>query len=256
MKEENSATSRWRKELYIIIFEADTFRGKFFDVLLIGMILLSVLLVCLDSVESIEQRFFHYFYILEWIFTIFFTVEYILRLLCVRKKRRYIFSFFGMIDLLALLPTYLGIFFTGVHSLAVIRSIRILRIFRLLKLSRYVGEAEILLKALKQSMYKITVFILAVLTVVTFMGAVMYLVEGKENGFTSIPKSMYWAIVTMTTVGYGDITPMTSLGKTLASILMILGYGIIAVPTGIVTSELNNARKDQLCKKCGQSLKK
>jgi voltage-gated potassium channel len=251
--------SKFKERVYKVIFEADTKLGKAFDIALLWLILLSLFAVSLESMEDFNSKYGDILVATEWILTGLFSLEYILRVYSMPKSSKYVFSFFGLVDLLAILPAYLGIFITGAHSLVVIRSIRILRIFRLLKLSRYVGEAEILKKALVSSKQKITIFLLVVLTIVIFMGAVMYMVEGKENGFDSIPKGMYWAIVTMTTVGYGDLVPQTDLGKFLASFLMIMGYAIIAVPTGIVTAELteviNQKTKEDPCPHCGKNIK-
>lgn len=245
----------WRQSLYEIIFEADTRAGKLFDVALIGAILASVLVVMADSVASLSNRFGIWLYGAEWVFTVFFSVEYLLRLFCVRRPIRYAFSLLGIIDLLAIIPTYLSLFFPGTQYLIVIRVLRVLRIFRVLKLAHYLGEMNVLTRALVAGRRKITVFLVAVLTLVVVFGSLMYLVEGAENGFTSIPRSIYWAIVTLTTVGYGDISPGTSLGQTLASLIMILGYGIIAVPTGIVTTELGRTSRPrristQVCPSC------
>jgi voltage-gated potassium channel len=237
-----------------VIFEADTPAGKWFDVLLIVAILTSVLLVMLDSVSSIQKLHGRFLLTGEWIFTILFTIEYVLRLLSVGRPGAYATSFYGIVDLLAILPTYLSIFFPGAQYLLVIRILRVLRIFRILKLVQYLGEARMLTQALRASLRKIIVFLIAVLTLVTIFGAFIYLVEDPENGFTSIPKSVYWAIVTLTTVGYGDISPQTVLGQLISSAIMIIGYGIIAVPTGIVTVELAQAFKrkisTQACLEC------
>lgn len=233
--------SDWRLRLHDIIFEADTPLGKLFDVTLLWFIGFSVLAVMLESVASINAEFGVYLRVAEWFFTIYFTIEYLLRILIVWRPLSYIFSFYGIVDLLAILPTYLSLFFFDTHYLLMIRALRLLRVFRVFKLGRYVSEAQVLRDALTASRPKITVFLGSVLTLVLVMGALMYLIEGEENGFTSIPRSIYWAIVTMTTVGYGDIAPRTPLGQGLAAILMILGYGIIAIPTGIVSAEL--ARK-------------
>jgi voltage-gated potassium channel len=227
-----------RSTLHEIIFEADTKTGKIFDILLIISIIVSVLVVMADSVASLNKSFGVYFYAAEWFFTILFTTEYFLRIISVKKPLKYCFSFFGIIDLLAVLPTYLSIFIPASRYLLIIRILRVLRIFRVLKLAKYIGEAKVLKEALAASSRKIIVFISAVITLVVVFGSLMYLVEGPASGFTSIPKSIYWAIVTMTTVGYGDISPATPQGQALASFIMILGYGIIAVPTGIVTAEL------------------
>lgn len=245
---------RWRKILFEIIFEAETPAGKWFDIVLIICISLSVLTVMLDSVSSIRAKCGQFLYAAEWFFTILFTVEYILRLLCVGRPTRYAVSFFGIVDLLAILPTYTGIIFPGSRSLSVIRILRVLRVFRVLKLGHHTKEATLLKKALYASHRKIVVFLFVVLTLVVILGSVMYVIEGKENGFTSIPRSVYWAVVTLTTVGYGDISPSTGPGQFMAAIVMILGYSIIAVPTGIVTAELSQAytakTTSQACPSC------
>jgi voltage-gated potassium channel len=246
-----------RARLHEIIFEADTPAGKAFDVALLLAIALSVAAVMLESVAPIAERYGPQLYLVEWFFTILFTVEYVLRLSCVRYPLRYARSFFGIIDVLAILPTYLSLLIPGAQSLLVIRVFRLLRIFRIFKLTRYLGEAKTLMVALKSSQHKIVVFLGGVLSIVTIMGALMYLIEGPESGFTSIPRGVYWAIVTMTTVGYGDIAPRTVLGQALAAFIMILGYAIIAVPTGIVSAELVQAARDavgkhtQACPGCG-----
>ena len=231
----------WRYKLYDIIFEAETPLGRLFDVALIALILSSVGVVALDSVDSMKQSYGSLFYALEWGFTVVFTLEYIARILCFQRPLRYIFSFYGLIDLLSILPTYLSLFVLGTHSFVVIRALRLLRVFRILKLVHFVKQQEILYSALRDSQAKVTVFILAILPLVLIIGTVMYLVEGEASGFTSIPRSMYWAVVTMTTVGYGDIAPQTVLGQFLAYIVMVLGYGILAVPTGIVSVHLSHA---------------
>lgn len=248
----------WRKKLYIIIYEADTPGGKLFDVLLLVAILLSILMVMLESVESINAKYGDLLYLAEWTFTVFFTLEYFVRIVCISKPTHYIFSFYGIIDLLSILPSYLGLFFTGYHSLIVIRSIRLLRVFRILKLARFTSEAGTLMTALKASRIKITVFLGAVTTLVIIIGTIMYIVEaGHNTGFTSIPRSIYWAIVTLTTVGYGDISPETTVGQFLASVVMILGYAIIAVPTGLVSAEMvkgintNHEKVEKKCHNCG-----
>ena len=228
----------WRGFLHEVIFEADTPLGRGFDVALIALILLSVLAVLLESVEGIRVAYGRELYWLEWAVTAVFTVEYLLRLAAVERPGAYARSFFGVVDLLAVLPTYVSLLVPGAQSLLVIRSLRLLRIFRILKMAHFVGEAQVLRRALHASSRKITVFLVTVSTLVLIIGAAMYLIEGPVHGFTSIPLSIYWAIVTMTTVGYGDLAPATVLGKMLASVVMIVGYGIIAVPTGIVTAEL------------------
>ena len=230
--------SSLKSRLYEIVFESDTPAGKTYDIGLLICIVVSVIVVAMESISTLPIQFDRWLYILEWFFTIIFTLDYIARLWIVNRKRQYIFSFFGIIDLLSILPTYLGLFLVGAQSFMVIRSIRLLRIFRIFKLSRYVGEGQNLAQALRSSRPKIIVFLVTISTSVIITGTVMYMVEGPEHGFTSIPKSIYWAIVTMTTVGYGDLAPQTTLGQTLASFIMILGYGIIAVPTGIVSAEM------------------
>jgi len=246
--------SRWRHTLHEVIFEADTPAGKWFDVLLIAAILISVLMVMLDSVAAIRNAYGRIFLAGEWFFTILFTIEYVLRLLSVGRPGAYATSFFGAVDLLAILPTYLSIIIPGAQYLLVIRILRVLRIFRILKLVQYLGEARLLTQALRASQRKITVFLFVVLTLVIIFGSLIYLIEDPKNGFTSIPRSIYWSIVTLTTVGYGDIFPKTNLGQLLSAVIMIIGYGIIAVPTGIVTVELTQAftRKisTQACPEC------
>ena len=247
----------WRTWLHEVIFEADTPAGKAFDVVLLWSILLSVAAVLLESVESIRTNYGPALYAAEWFFTILFTVEYAIRITCVRRPILYARSFFGIVDLLSILPTYLSLFIGGSQALIVIRALRLLRVFRIFKLARYVGEASVLMQALRASRAKVTVFLLTVLSIVLIVGSVMYLIEGShpESGFTSIPTSIYWTIVTMTTVGYGDIAPQTVPGKFVASVVMIIGYAIIAVPTGIVTAELSAAGRQkrvttQMCPDC------
>jgi voltage-gated potassium channel len=244
--------NNFRKKLGNIIFESDTSAGKTFDVILLIAIFLSVIVVLLDSVLSYHEKLGNYFYVMEWAFTIIFTIEYILRIYTAHKPVKYIFSFYGIIDLLAILPSYLSVFLVGSHYLVVIRILRLLRVFRVLKLARFVGAANTLQTALRNSRAKIIVFLEVVLTIVVIVGSMMYLIEGPENGFNSIPKSIYWAIVTLTTVGYGDIAPNTPIGQILASLLMITGYAIIAVPTGIITTEMSkvSSQKDASYKKC------
>lgn len=236
--EEKYRLTGLKLKIYEVIFESDTPEGKYFDIVLLVSIILSVTVVMLESVQAIKIGWGNWLVGLEWFFTGLFTLEYLARIWVVLNKRKYIFSFFGIVDLLSVLPTYLTIFFAGAQSLLVIRSLRLLRIFRIFKLARFIGESQNLTTALKASRYKIIVFLTTVITAVIIFGTLIFLIEGPENGFTSIPLSIYWAIVTMTTVGYGDIAPHTTLGQTLASIIMIMGYGIIAVPTGIVSSEM------------------
>ncbi|OUU03958.1 MAG: ion transporter [Flammeovirgaceae bacterium TMED32] len=247
-----------RQKLFIIIFGTDTRLGRLFDVVLLYVILTSILLVMLESVQSISSRYEELFYNLEWLFTIFFTIEFLLRLWISRRPLKYLFSFYGLVDFIAVIPTYITLFYAGGSYLVVIRAIRLLRVFRILKLSRQLSESRVLIKALVSGRHKILVFLGGVLTLVIIMGTLMYLVEGNENGFDSIPRSIYWAIVTTTTVGYGDIYPVTVFGQILAAALMLLGYAIIAVPTGIVSSELNKTsrkrgyKKKVICSSCGK----
>lgn len=250
-----------RKTLHEIIYEADTPLGKLFDIVLILVILLSVIVVMLESVDSLNAQYSTIFKDVEWGITLFFTVEYFLRIVTVKKPFRYIFSFYGIIDLLSTIPLYLSYVFAGTHILITLRALRLLRVFRILKLVKFIGEASRLGKALRSSREKILVFVLTVMIISVVLGTIMYLIEGKDSGFSSIPRGVYWTIVTLTTVGYGDIAPQTTLGQIIASIVMILGYGIIAVPTGIVTAEYAQAgtnifaRKDvhtntQACPNC------
>lgn len=245
----------WRAKLHEVIFEADTYAGRAFDIALIVCICLSVLIVMLDSVASLHARWGDELLLLEWVFTILFSIEYILRILAVRKPLRYVLSFYGAIDLLAIVPTFVSVIVPGSQYLLVIRILRVLRIFRVLKLATYLTEARMLAVAMGRSRRKITVFLFTVSTLVIVLGAFMYVIEGEASGFVSIPESIYWAIVTLTTVGYGDISPVTPLGKAVASLVMICGYGIIAVPTGIVTVELSRAATGQVstqaCRHCG-----
>jgi voltage-gated potassium channel len=265
----------WKRRLHEIIFEADTPSGKRFDVLLLWSILLSVVVVILESVHDLKLSYGKGFTIIEWSFTILFTIEYVVRIIAIKKPIHYIFSFYGIIDLLSIIPTYLGLFIVGSQSLSVIRSLRLLRVFRIFKLGRYLKESKSLKEAIQASRPKITVFLFAVLMISVILGSLMYFIESEEAGFTSIPKSIYWTIVTLTTVGYGDIAPQTVLGQSIASLIMIIGYGIIAVPTGIVSAEMakgstpaksisNNActncsqeghaQNAKFCFKCGSNL--
>jgi voltage-gated potassium channel len=243
-----------KQKLYSVVFENDTKPGKKFDVVLLWCILFSILVTVMDSVPSLNQRFKDEFYIFEWFITVLFSIEYFLRIYISPKPFRYIFSFWGFVDLLAILPTYLSLFFYSYHYLLVVRIFRLLRVFRILKLVRFNREANTLIKALITSSYKIGIFFSAVLTVVILLGTIMYVVENGENGFASIPQSIYWAIITITTVGYGDIVPYTVLGKFIASFIMIIGYAIIAVPTGIITVEMAKASETKIkCQQCGES---
>lgn len=234
----------WRKKIYEVIFEAETPLGKRFDVLLLWAILFSVVIVILETIPTLDAAYQDVFFVLEWGFTILFTIEYILRIISIQKPSSYIFSFMGMVDLLSILPTYLSLLLVGSHYLMVIRILRLLRIFRILKLVRFVNEARMLKMALRDSIFKIIVFIGAVIAMVLIFATLMYIIEGPENGFDSIPKSMYWTIVTITTVGYGDIAPQTALGRTIASVIMLMGYAIIAVPTGIVTAQFGKRMRE------------
>jgi voltage-gated potassium channel len=246
--------SRFKKKLYTIIFETDTKAGKIFDLIVLYAILLSVMAVMLESVKSLEEHFGQYLTIIEWSFTILFTIEYSARLYVSEKPLKYALSFLGLIDLFSIIPTYLTLFVTGTHFLVVIRTIRLLRVFRILKLTRYISEAKVLGDALQASRYKILIFMLSVFSLQIISGTIMYLIEGADNGFTSIPRSIYWAIVTLTTVGYGDIAPVTVIGQAFASLLMITGYAILAVPTGIITSEITKehlkGKKFKVCENC------
>ena len=227
---------------------------RFYDEFLIVLIVLSVIVVLLDSAQSIHIKFRDFFTICEWFFVIVFTIEYILRVYFSENKKKYIFSFYGIIDFIAVFPSYLSLFITGTTSLFVIRSFRLLRVFRILKLLKYLEAVKILIFVLKESRHKITVFLVAVTVFVIFMGSVMFFIEGEENGFTSIPRSIYWSIVTITTVGYGDITPKTILGQMVASILMVISYGVIAIPTGIISSTFTKYQSSKLiCPRCQTS---
>lgn len=246
----------WRRRAFIVIFEADTRAGRLFDLWLLAAIVASVAVVMADSVQALNDRYGELFTVLEWVFTVLFTVEYLLRLICVRRPWRYARSFFGIVDFLAVLPTWLAFFFPGAHALIDVRLLRLLRVFRILKITAYMTEYRNLGAALWASRRKIAVFIGGVLMIVTMMGTLMYLVEGPDNGFTSIPVSIYWGITTLTTVGFGDITPKTDLGRFLASAMMLLGWGTLAVPTGIVTAEMTSRRlaataSPRVCPHCG-----
>ncbi len=244
----------WRDKIHEVIFEADTPSGKIFDEALISLIVLSVLAVMLESVASINEQYGKQIRIAEWFFTIAFTIEYILRIISVDHPLKYARSFFGLVDLLAIIPTYLSLLIPGTQFLLVIRLLRILRVFRVLKLAKYIAEANVLTQALRASRQKITIFLFTVITLAVILGSLMYFIENDSDGFTSIPRSVYWAIVTLTTVGYGDISPQTPLGQALASVVMILGYGILAVPTGIVSVEIARADKAPMstrsCRAC------
>lgn len=247
--------NKLKTRLYHIVFGTDTPAGKAFDLVLVFLIFASVIVVVLESISELKVNFSREFYLIEWGFTIVFSLEYLLRIWISKKPFRYIFSFLGLIDFFSILPTFLSFFFPGTQSLMVIRMLRLLRVFRILKMVRFIQEAQLIALALKSSLRKIIVFIMTVLTIVTITGTLMYLIEGEESGFTNIPKGMYWAIVTLTTVGFGDITPVTPLGQLLASFIMLMGYAIIAVPTGLVTAEFVYQRKQGeemlICNNCG-----
>eukprot|EP00752_Nemacystus_decipiens_P016632 g14872.t1 len=255
------AFAPWRFQLHEIIFEAEDRRGKVFDIVLITAILTSVLVVILDSVQSLREAWHGLFVALEWFFTILFTIEYVLRIISVRKPWRYIFSFYGLVDLLAILPTFIGLFIPNAHELIAIRMLRLLRIFRIFKLVRFLGEADALRRAFYASRHKIVVFMTAVLIVITIMAALMHVIESNNQNdqFSSMPQSMYWAVVTITTVGYGDITPSTVLGKFLSAVMMLIGYSMIIVPAGILSAEMvretqQHAKKSttQHCPSCSR----
>lgn len=242
----SSQPSTFRNKLHEVIFEADTPAGKAFDVILLLAIVLSVLVVILESVASLKAAYGNIFYIAEWVFTILFTLEYVLRLYAINKPLKYAFSFFGIVDLLSILPTFLSLVLPGSQYLLTIRAFRLLRVFRVFKLTRYLDESGAIMKAMVASRIKITVFVTFVLIVVVIMGTIMHMIEGTQNtGFSNIPHSIYWAIVTLTTVGYGDIAPVTDIGRFISAVLMIMGYAIIAVPTGIVTAEFAKVSRDE-----------
>jgi voltage-gated potassium channel len=234
----------WKNQLHEIIYEADTPAGKLFDVILLITILASIVLVMLESVKSFDEKYHTFLNVSEWVITILFSIEYIARIITVQKPLKYILSFYGIIDLLSTIPKYLSLMLAGTHALVALRALRLLRVFRILKLARYLGASNQLANAIKASKAKIAVFLFAVLIASVIFGTIMYLVEGEENGFTNIPKSVYWCIVTLTTVGFGDIAPQTPLGQLIATVIMILGYGIIAVPTGIVSAQYTKATSD------------
>ena len=249
-----------KEKLHEVIFEADTQAGKRFDIILLIFIVASVLVVMLETIEEIDARFHHLFIVLEWVFTVVFTIEYILRLYAVKRPIKYATSFYGMIDLLAILPTYVDVLFSGSRYLLAIRALRLLRIFRIFKLAKFLKESSIIMMSLRASRPKITVFLVFIFLVVIVTGSIMYFVEGgRGSGFTSIPKSIYWAIVTLTTVGYGDIHPVTNLGQLIAAVLMISGYAVLAVPTGIISAEVVHRKiygkqeiSTQVCRYCSE----
>jgi len=256
-EEQPHTDNKFKRRLFIIIFGTNTKAGKAFDILLLALIIVSVLAVMLETVSFIDENYHRTLVVIEWVVTVFFTLEYLARVWVIKKPKTYIFSFLGVIDLLATLPTYLSFFLVGSQSFAILRALRLLRIFRILKLVRFVSEARLLGRALISSRHKITVFFLALLVLVFILGSIMYLVEGPESGFVSIPLSIYWAIVTLTTVGFGDITPQTVPGQFIASVIMLLGYAIIAIPTGIVGAEIykevetRDTSRKLICTACG-----
>lgn len=255
--QEPARDSHWKTRLHEVIYESNTAAGKAFDIALLIAIVTSIIVVMLDSVDAYKAKYGQLFYILEWIFTILFTLEYILRLICINKPMHYVKSPLGIIDLLALIPSYLGFIFTGTASLLVFRALRLLRVFRIFKLAHFLTEMRFLSTAIRGSLRKISIFMFTVLTLAIILGSIMYIIEGGKDGFNSIPESVYWAIVTITTVGYGDISPTTPLGRLVASLVMLLGYAIIAVPTGIITTELVLASRQkgenpESCPNCGR----
>jgi voltage-gated potassium channel len=245
----------WRRKLYVVIFESDTPAGLLFDKALLVAILASVTVVMIDSTLEPESRYRGLLGAIEWVFTGLFTIEYIARLICVERPRRYALSFFGIVDLISVLPTYLAVLVPELHALIDVRVLRMLRVFRILKLAKYLAEYQLLGAALRDSRRKIAVFLSAVVMIVVTLGTVMYVIEGPANGFTSIPVSIYWAVSTMTTVGFGDIVPQTSGGRAIATLMMLMGWGVLAVPTGIVTAEMTNQRlratTARECAQCG-----
>jgi len=253
-------TNDWRDKIHEVIYGTHTPAGKLFDIILLVAILYSIIIVMLESVQSLDNKYHDFFNISEWTVTILFTIEYILRIISVKKPKKYILSFYGIVDLLSTLPKYLSYIILDSQFLSVFRALRLLRVFRILKLIRFVGESNNLIRALKNSRSKILIFIFFVFIISIILGTVMYLIEGPENGFKSIPQSIYWCIVTLTTVGFGDITPQTPIGQMLATIIMIIGYGIIAVPTGIISAEYSISKTkesnttDSSCRNCGSDI--
>ena len=260
MREEKSNWEIFRQKIHIVIYGVNTFYGRLFDLVLLVLIFLSVLLVMLESVKSLDEKYHTFLNVSEWVITVFFTIEYILRIISTKRPKSYVFSFYGIIDLIAVLPMYLSFFIPGSQVLSVVRALRLLRLFRILNLASFTGQESHLKLAIKASRKKITVFMYFIIIVSCLLGALMYVIEKGENGFKSIPDSIYWVIVTLTTVGFGDITPVTAAGKIIASLIMVMGYGIIAVPTGIVTAEYASLSQEQTkklqdrqCKRCGKT---
>jgi len=259
LRDKTNKSSHWRVKLHEVIYGTHTPAGKLFDIILLIAILTSILLVMLESVKSFDARYHKFLNISEWVITILFSLEYIARIISVKKPSKYIFSFYGIIDLLSTIPKYISLIFAGSHALVALRALRLLRMFRILKLARYLGASNSLVNALKASKAKIAVFLFTVLILAIILGTIMYMVEGDESGFTSIPTSVYWTIVTLTTVGYGDIAPQTPIGQLIATFIMIIGYGIIAVPTGIVSAEIATSKKQEFdegrsCESCGADI--
>lgn len=258
LPEEHRPLAPWKQKLHEVIFEADTPAGKLFDIILLLLILASMCIVMAESIHAVNLRYGPMLRTAEWVLTILFSIEYLLRLLCVKKPLKYVFSFFGVVDLLSILPTYLSLFIRSSHFLSVIRALRLLRIFRIFKLTRFVRDSNTILISLRKSRHKIVVFLFFIVLTSIILGSMIYAVENEINpAFSSIPQSIYWAIVTLSTVGYGDIAPVTAFGKVIASVIMIIGYSIIAVPTGIITAELGRARKPgelstQACPSCSR----
>lgn len=257
MKKNNHKSSGWKKKMYEIIFYSDTFYGKLFDQILLVLILISIVAVMLESVATIRLQYSESLITIEWALTIIFLAEYILRIISSPRPLKYIISFFGIIDLLAILPSFISLIIPGVQPLIVIRALRLLRVYRILKLSRYIQEGNTLILAIRKSFYKIFIFMFFIFILVILLGSLMYVIEDGENGFYSIPLGIYWAVITLTTVGYGDIVPVTALGKFVATFIMLLGYSIIAIPTGIVSAELSFSRKEKtetrICSVCGEA---
>ena len=259
MNQKNNKTTDWKSAIHEVIYGTYTPAGKLFDIILLVVIIYSIIIVMLESVEGYNTKYHDFFNISEWVVTILFSIEYFLRIICVKKPSKYVFSFYGVIDLLSTIPKYLSFFFAGSQYFTALRALRLLRVFRILKLVRFLGESNNLLRAVNASKTKIFVFVFFVLIISVILGTVMYLVEGPQHGFTSIPHSIYWTIVTLTTVGYGDISPETPLGQFIATFIMIIGYGIIAVPTGIVSAEYVASRKPEFdkgrsCESCGSDI--
>lgn len=255
--EKQKSTPSWKRKIHEVIYEADTPMGKLFDLVLLALILLSIVFVMLESIASFDAKYHEILLVGEWIITIFFSIEYILRIISINKPSKYIFSFYGIIDFLSTIPLYLSLFLVGTQGLVTVRALRLLRIFRILKVTRYVGETNKLVRAILHSWPKISIFLFAVLVVAIIAGTLMYFIEGEESGFSNIPISIYWCIVTLTTVGYGDIAPITPLGQLISACIMIMGYGIIAVPTGIISAEYTRSTNvvhvnTQNCSNCGK----